>query len=475
MSLVVRAARAWRRPRVFAVLTLAGLVLGALLGLTARLTGADWLASTLDTVGSLFTGLLQFTVVPLVFLAVVVGIVSLRDLGGGRTAARLGGRTVAWFAGTSLIAVLIGLAIGIVGRPGAGISVAADPEAVQEVGEKTVGSWQALLTGIIPANPVAAFAEDNVLQVVLAALLVGAAAYALGEKAEPFVAFSRSAFEIVLTIIGWIIVLAPVGVLGLIGNAFATYGSGFVGSLLGLIVTVYLGCAIVLFGVYPLLLRVVAGIGPRRFFSVTWPVLQFAFVSRSSGASLPQSRQAAIDLGVDRNYAGFAVPLATTTKMDGCAAVYPALATIFIAHISGIELAVWQYLVIVAVAVFGALATAGTTGWFTMLTLTLAAVGLPPEVIAAGIAVVIGIDPILDMMRTATNVAGQITVPTVVAAQEGILGRDDAAADAGGGVPDAGDEASESRDGTPATGDGQQATGDDDRTGAPARAGSAGA
>lgn len=426
MSLLVRAARAWRTPRVFAVLTLTGLVLGALLGLTARITGSDGLATTLDTIGSLFTGLLQFTVVPLVFLAIVVGIVGLHDLGGGRAAARLGGRTVAWFAGTSLIAVLIGLAIGLVGQPGAGVTLTADPDDLAEVGERTPGSWQALLSGLIPDNPIAAFAGNEVLPVVVSALLIGAAAYALREKAEPFVAFSRSAFEIVLKIIGWIVLLAPIGVLGLIGNAFATYGSDFVGSLLGLLVTVYLGCAIVLFGVYPLLLRVVAGIGPRRFFSVTWPVLQFAFVSRSSGAALPLSRQATIDLGVDRNYAGFAVPLATTTKMDGCAAVYPALATIFIAHVSGTPLAVWQYLVIVAVAVFGALATAGTTGWFTMLTLTLAAVGLPPEAIAAGIALIIGIDPIMDMMRTATNVGGQITVPVLVAGQEGLLDRDGA-------------------------------------------------
>ena len=426
MSLVVRAARAWQKPRVFAVLTISGLLLGALLGLTARLTGSDWLATTLDTIGTLFTGALQFTVAPLVFLAIVVGIVSLRDLGGGRTAARLGGRTVAWFAGTSLIAVLIGIAIGLIFRPGQGVQITADPSDLAEVGERTTGSWSAFLTDLIPDNPVAAFADNNVLQVVLAALVVGAAAYALGEKAEPFVAVSRSAFEIVLTIIRWIIVLAPIGVLGLIGNAFATYGSGVIGSLAGLIGTVYLGCALVLFVVYPVLLRAVANIGPRRFFGVTWPTLQFAFVSRSSGASLPFSRQAAVDLGVPPAYAGFAVPLASTTKMDGCAAVYPALATIFIANISGVQLAVWQYVVIVAVSVFGALATAGTTGWFTMLTLTLAAVGMPPAVIAAGIAVIIGIDPIMDMVRTATNVAGQITVPTLVAAQEDLLEREPA-------------------------------------------------
>lgn len=421
MSLISRAAHAWSRPRTFALLTLAGLVLGAVLGLVARTTGADWLASLLDTIGSLFTGLLQLTVVPLVFAAIVVGIVSLRNLGGGRTAARLGGRTVAWFAGTSLVAVLIGLAIGLVARPGAGVTIAADPEALATVAGKTQGSWDSVLSGLVPENFFSAFSDGQILQVVFLALLVGVAAYALGERAEPFVAFTRSAFEIIQKIIGWIVKLAPIGVLGLIGNAFAGYGSGFVSSLLSLVVSVYVGCALVLFVVYPILLRYVAGVGPRRFFAVTWPTLQFAFVSRSSSASLPLSRRAAVDLGVDPGYAGFAVPLGSTTKMDGCAAVYPALATIFIAHVTGVQLAAWQYLVIVAVAVFGALATAGTTGWFTMLTLTLGAIGMPPQVIALGIAVVYGIDPIMDMMRTATNVAGQITVPVVVARQEGLL------------------------------------------------------
>ena len=273
----------------------------------------------------------------------------------------------------------------------------------------------------MPENLFSAFTDGQVLQVVFVALLVGAAAYALGERAEPFVAFTRSAFDVVQTIIGWIVRLAPIGVLGLIGHAFATYGSGFVQSLLGLVVSVYVGCAIVLFGVYPLLLRFMAGVSPRRFFARTWPVLQVAFVSRSSSATLPLSRKATVDLGVDPAYAGFAVPLASTTKMDGCAAVYPALATIFIAHVTGVQLAAWQYLVIVAVAVFGALATAGTTGWFTMLTLTLAAIGMPPQLIAVGVAVVYGVDPIMDMMRTATNVAGQMAIPAAVARQEGLI------------------------------------------------------
>jgi Na+/H+-dicarboxylate symporter len=131
-----------------------------------------------------------------------------------------------------------------------------------------------------------------------------------------------------------------------------------------------------------------------------------------------------VNLGVPRSYASFAVPLGTTTKMDGCAAVFPAITTIFIANLNGIALSFGDYLLIVLVAVFGSLATAGTTGWFTMLTLTLAAVNLPAEVIATGVAIVFAINPILDMARTATNVAGQITVPILVSRSTGILDED---------------------------------------------------
>jgi Na+/H+-dicarboxylate symporter len=131
-----------------------------------------------------------------------------------------------------------------------------------------------------------------------------------------------------------------------------------------------------------------------------------------------------VNLGVPRGYASFAVPLGTTTKMDGCAALFPSITTIFIANMFGLSLGFGDYLLIVLVAVFGSLATAGTTGWFTMLTLTLAAVNLPAEVIATGVAIVFAINPILDMMRTATNVAGQITVPILVARGAGILDDD---------------------------------------------------
>ncbi|WP_243792075.1 dicarboxylate/amino acid:cation symporter [Saccharopolyspora gloriosae] len=408
-------------PRLFAVAVVASLVLGALLGWIAKSTGAQWLITTLDTIGSTFTNLLTFTVLPLIFTAIVVGITSLRSVGGGRTAARLGGKTALWFAITSLIAVVIGLAVGRLIQPGQGLVLEPDPERLQSIGEKTQGSWLDLINGLIPSNLVSAFSEGETLQVVFVALIVGAAAYSLGDTAKPFVDFSRSAFEVIQRVLGWIIRLAPLGTLGLIGNAVATYGNEFFAPLLKLIGATYVGCALVLFVVYPVLLRFVAKVSPLTFFAKAWTVLQFAFVSRSSSASLPLSRQTAENLGVSSSYANFAVPLATTTKMDGCAAIYPAVGAIFIANLFGIQLGPVQYLTIVAVAVFGSIATAGVTGWFTMLTLTVSALGFPPEVVATGIAVAYAVDPIMDMARTATNVAGQIVVPTVVARGEGLL------------------------------------------------------
>ena len=411
-------------PKTFAIAVIASLVLGAGLGWIAQLTHADWLVTTLDTIGTTFTHLLTFMVLPLIFTAIVVGINSLRGVGGGRTAARLGGKTALWFAITSLIAVVIGLAAGRLFQPGSGLVIEPDPQRLHAVGQKTHGSWLDLVNGLVPENLVSSFASGQTLQVVFVALLVGAASYHLGDKATPFVAFNQSLFEVIQRVLGWIIRLAPIGTLGLIGHAVATYGNRFFEPLLKLTAATYLGTALVLFVVYPVLLRFVAKVSPLKFFGKAWTVLQFAFVSRSSSATLPLSRQAAVNLGVDRSYANFAVPLASTTKMDGCAAVYPAVGSIFVANLFGIPLGPVQYLTIIGVAVFGAIATAGVTGWFTMLTLTLSALGFPPGVVATGIAIAYAVDPILDMIRTATNVAGQIVVPVIVARTENLVDDD---------------------------------------------------
>ena len=180
---------------------------------------------------------------------------------------------------------------------------------------------------------------------------------------------------------------------------------------------IYLGLALVLLVVYPLIL-LGHGLSPLRFFASAWPAIQLGFVSRSSVGTLPLTEEVTEHaLGVPRAYTAFAVPLSATTKMDGCAAIYPAISAIFVAQFFGLALHPVDYALIVFVSVFGSAATAGLTGATVMLTLTLSTLGLPLE----GVGLLLAIDPILDMGRTAVNVAGQALVPTIVAKRAGIL------------------------------------------------------
>ncbi|MFW6774837.1 dicarboxylate/amino acid:cation symporter [Nocardioides sp. CPCC 205120] len=391
------------------------LVLGVALGLVARMGEVDWLTTTLQTVGDVFIGLLKAVVPPLVFVAIVVSIANLRQVA---NAARLAAQTLLWFMITSLIAVAIGITLGLLTNPGS----AADVAPADASYEGSTGSWLDFITGLVPANFLGISSSESgisfsVLQIVVVALAVGAAALKAGDKAEPFLGIMRSLLAVIQQVLWWIIRLAPLGTLGLIGAAVASYGWDLLGPLAVFTIDVYVGCAIVLFGVYPLLAKL-HGLSPAKYFSGAWPAIQLAFVSRSSVGTMPLTQRVTVrNLGVPEEYASFAVPFGATTKMDGCAAIYPALAAITVAQIFGIELGIQDYLLIAFVSVIGSAATAGLTGAVVMLTLTLSTLGLPVE----GVALLLAIDPILDMIRTATNVAGQALVPTIVAKREGIL------------------------------------------------------
>ena len=409
----------------FAVQVLVALVLGVALGLVARQIGTvgdgspNWLTSTLATIGSTFVTLLRVLVPPLIVTAVIVSIANLKQVS---NAARLAGQTLLWFAITALIAVGIGIGLGLLTEPGRNSSV----DAASAVEPERTGGWWDFLTGLVPGNifGLQGSAEGalsfNVLQLIVLSIAIGVAALKVGDAAEPFLSFTRSALAIVQKVLWWVILLAPIGTLGLIGNAVASYGWESLGSLGVFAGAVYAGLALVLFVVYPVLLRA-HGLSPLRWFAGAWPAIQLAFVSRSSIGTLPVTeRVTEQNLGVPRSYASFAVPLGATTKMDGCAAIYPALAAIFVAQFFGIDLAITDYLLIALVSVVGSAATAGVTGAVVMLTLTLSTLGLP----LAGVGLLLAIDPILDMGRTAVNVAGQALVPTIVAKREGILDLD---------------------------------------------------
>ena len=432
-SVPTRSRHRLRAPSFTAQILLA-LVLGILLGWAALAVGTgpdgqeNALTVTLSTIGSTFVTLLKATVPPLVFTAIVASIANLR---GVANAARLAGQTLLWFAITALASVSVAMVLGLLLRPGQNTSVPAD--AAAEPGR--TGSWLDFLNGLVPVNflgleastsvetvdgavtAVGASLSFNVLQILVMALVVGLAALSVGDKAEPFLALNRSLLAVIQKVLWWIIRLAPLGTLGLIGRAIATYGWDSLAPLATFAGAVYLGLAIVLLVIYPVILRT-NGLSVRRYFQGAWPAIQLGFVSRSSIGTLPVTeRVTERNLGVPRAYASFAVPLGSTTKMDGCASIYPALAAIFVAQFFGIDLGVTDYVLIALVSVVGSAATAGLTGALVMLTLTLSTLGLPLE----GVGLLLAIDPILDMGRTATNVAGQALVPTVVAKREGIL------------------------------------------------------
>ncbi|MEV4786261.1 dicarboxylate/amino acid:cation symporter [Streptomyces tuirus] len=392
---------------------LAGLLLGVLLGWVARNQDVSWLVTTLEKVGDTFIGLLKLAVAPLVFFAILVSITNLRKV---NNAARLASRTLLWFMITSLVAVSIGLIIGLVTNPGAGTGLTPKDGGKPE----STGSWIDFLTGIIPTDVITPFTELNVLQIVFMAAVAGIAALQLGEKAQPILTLSESVLSLLQKALWWVIRLAPIGTIGLIGYAIATYGWDLIGKYATFTADIYVGCLIVLFGVYPTLLATVAKVNPIQFFKGAWPAIQLAFVSRSSVGTMPLTQKVTERLGVPKEYASFAVPFGATTKMDGCAAIYPAIAAIFVAQIFDIQLGVGDYLLIAFVSVVGSAATAGLTGATVMLTLTLSTLGLPME----GVGLLLAIDPILDMIRTATNVAGQALIPVLVSARENLLDRD---------------------------------------------------
>lgn len=414
----------------FGVQVLAAMALGLALGLLARHLGPGEgqagyaLAETLHQVGAIFVQLLRVLVPPLVFTAIVASIANIAQM---RNAARLVWRTLFWFAVTALIAVLIGIALGLVLQPGLHTTV----EAAAAKAPKTHGSWLDFLTGLVPVNLLGLAASTkigeggtattslsfNVLQIVVISLVTGVAALKVGEAGEAFLKFNASALAITRKVLWWVIRLTPIGTVGLFGNAVAQYGWTTLGQLGAFTGAIYLGLALVLLVVYPTILAL-NGLNPVKFFQGAWPAIQLGFVSRSSVGTLPVTEAVTeTRLGVPRAYAAFAVPLGSTTKMDGCAAIYPAISAIFVAQFFGVHLALSDYFLIVFVSVIGSAATAGLTGATVMLTLTLSTLGLPLE----GAGLLLAIDPILDMGRTAVNVAGQALVPTIVAKREGIL------------------------------------------------------
>ena len=385
---------------------LIGLILGVLAGLVLGPEGAKFADLWIAPFGVAFLSLIKMIIVPLVLSSLVVGAASVGDIG---KVGRMGGKTFVLYIATTAVAIVLGLALGTFLQPGIGISM----EAAKAATTSKSPTIAQVLLGLIPSNPMDALLKGNMLQIIVFALFLGIGSVAVGKKAEPVVHFFDGIAEIMYKIVHWIMMIAPLGVFALIVPVVTKNGPAVLLPLAKVIIAVYLGCALQILLVYFPMIKSV-GKSPMEFLKKASPAQLVAFSTCSSGGTLPVSMSCADDLGVSRKVSSFVLPLGATINMDGTA-LYQGVCALFIAQVYGVDLTATQYMMIVLSGTLASIGTAGVPGaGLIMLTLVLTTVGLPLE----GLALVAGIDRILDMPRTAVNITGDIAVAVVVGKSE---------------------------------------------------------
>jgi Na+/H+-dicarboxylate symporter len=364
-----------------------------------------------DVLGRIFIASLKLLVVPLVLVSLICGMAA---LGASSRMGPIAGKTLGLYLVTTCIAVTLGLAIALAVGPGEGVNAVASSDFVP----KEAPPIKETLINIFPTNPVAAMAEGNMLQVIVFALLVGFALTRAGAAGERLIEWFQDMEVVVMKMVGVLIELAPYGVFALLTKLFATMGFGTIFDLAAYFFTLLGVLLFHGFVVYGLVLRTLTPLSPSMLRQKMRRVWAFAFSTSSSGATLPVTlRTVEKRLGVNKSVAGFAVPLGATINMDGTA-IMQGVATVFIAQVYGIDLTSSQLLMVVLTATLASIGTAAVpSADLIMLSLVLTQAGLPVE----GIALILGVDRLLDMVRTAVNVTGDATVSTVVAYHEGQL------------------------------------------------------
>ena len=409
---------------------LIGLIAGAVVGVGANFVAARTgsptaveLVRKIEPVGTAFIRLITMIVVPLVVASLMVGAASLGNLA---TLGRIGGKTIAYYLSTTAIAVTIGLVLSNIIAPGSGISPEARAQLLAEYGgdaaqriqlaEEAPGMVEVFLN-MIPRNPIEAAASGDMLPLIVFTLLFGAAAAVLPEETKrPLLSFFNGVNEVSMTIIRWIMVLAPYAVFALIAGITARFGWDILKSLLVYALTVVAGLLLHALGTYGFVIKGLLKMRPLRFLYQIRDAQVLAFSTSSSNATLPVTmRVARENVGVSNRVSSFVLPLGATINMDGTA-LYQGVAVMFIAQVFGIELSWLQQLTVVLTATLASVGAAGVpSAGIITLALVLVQAGVPET----GIALILGVDRILDMCRTAVNVTGDITASVFIARTEG--------------------------------------------------------
>ena len=361
-----------------------------------------------EVVGKLFVNSLKMLVVPLVFCSITVGITSLGNLS---LMGRVGLKAIIIYLLTTAFAITLALIFAIFIEPGQGYEI----DSSIQFSAKEAPSLSSVLTSIVPSNPILAMADGEMLQIILFAIILGIAITITGNNAESFKKGIISLNEIMMSMVTIIMKFAPLGVFCLIAKTFATQGIDMIIPLASYFFTVTIVLILHVLLTYSAFLKLIGKVSPFLFLKKMRTAIVFAFSTASSNATIPVTLNTVEKrLGVDKSVASFTVPLGATINMDGTA-IMQGVATVFIASVYMVDLTIGDYLTVVLTATLASIGTAGVPGvGLIMLTMVLTQVGLPVE----GVALIIGIDRLLDMMRTAVNITGDSMVSLITSKSE---------------------------------------------------------
>ena len=384
---------------------LISLILSVVVGLMAGVEGLPFIKWWIAPIGTIFINLIKMVIVPIVFTSLVVGMTSLGDL---KKLGRIGIKTIFIYLFTTAIAIMIGFAVAGIIHPGIGLEMTAG----DAVKVKEAPSIMQVFVAMVPTNPVASMAKADILPIIIFALFVGVGILQVGgKKSQLLIDWFDAAAEVSYKIINMVMQFAPIGVFCLLLPVVAENGPKVLLPLLSVIACMAFGSVIHAFAVYSSMARIWGNTSPIKFFRGMSEAILIAFTTCSSAATLPiNMKNCQEKLGCSRDIASFVLPLGATINMDGTA-IYMGVCSLFIANVYGIDLTMAQMGMIVLTGTLASIGTAGVPGaGLIMLSMVLLSVGLPME----GLALVAGIDRILDMFRTTVNITGDAAVTCVI-------------------------------------------------------------
>ena len=372
----------------------------------------------LYVLGQGFIRLMKMLVVPLVFCSLVCGSMAIGDT---KKLGNVGGKTLAFYLVTTAVAVAVALGIGTLLRPGIGLDMSKIQINASDIETMESTSLVQTILNIIPDNPIKSLASGEMLQIIVFALIIGVILAKLGERAETVSNFISQFNDIMMEMTMMVMSLAPIGVFSLIARTFATIGFSAFVPLAKYMIAVLIALAIQCFGIYQILLKLFTGLNPVKFIRKFFPVMAFAFSTATSNATIPLSIDTLYKkMGVSKKISSFTIPLGATINMDGTS-IMQGVAVMFAAQAFGIHLTPMDYVTVIGTATLASIGTAGipSVGLVT-LTMVFNSVGLPVEAIG----IIMGIDRILDMARTAVNITGDAVCTTIVACQNGAVDKE---------------------------------------------------